>query len=220
MAKQQQRSAGHLIQRIARRERTSPIPVTTQKVRLRDGTQGEVQTLSLSDADVPDRTYFGEVCSAKYDNEALSLAFAQSKLGQAQLRSLVIISMTPNAAAQFLRSLEEMRNPSLEDIAKLSNISPQPLSSFPTDEPEQTASLIANVVAVAISGRETCMDFYHANAFTHLTVRETKQMFLEPVVRVNIRTQSMLSLVRRLQELRGDFPSDAMAFEEAIHDAR
>src|SRR6266480_3033162 len=99
MTKQQQRAAGHLIQRIARRERTTPIPVTTHRVRFKDGTAGEIQSLSLADADVPDRTYFGEACSAKYENETVSMAFAQPKLGLG-LRSLVIVSMTPPAAAQ------------------------------------------------------------------------------------------------------------------------
>src|SRR5437868_6498460 len=104
MAKSSQRSTGHLIQRIARRERTTPIPVAVQRVRLKDGSAGEVHSLNLSEADVPDRTYFGEGCSAKYENESVSIAFAQPKLGGG-LRSLVIIAMTPPAAAQFVRSI-------------------------------------------------------------------------------------------------------------------
>ncbi len=106
-----------------------------------------------------------------------------------------------------------MQNPGLDAIAKAVGLRPEPLLKYPGEEPEQTASLIANMCAVAISGRETCMDFYHANAFAHATVQETKQMYLEPVVRVNTRTSLVLSLVEFLQEVRGKFPSDATALE-------
>lgn len=202
---------GQLVQTFARREKGTPVPVTTRQVTLKDGTAGTVHGINLSEAEVPDRTYVGETCGAICENNMVKITFAQPKLGGG-LRSLVIISMTPLAATQFLHSIERLQSPSLEEIAAKSNITEEPLSDLPTSEPEQTASLIANMVAAAFSGRETCMDFYHANAFTIAALPATSKMHLEPVVRINTRTSLMLALVHRLQELRRDFPVDATAW--------
>jgi hypothetical protein len=203
-----QHRGGQLVQTFARREKGTAVHVTARQVTLKDGTSGTVHGINLSEAEVPDRSYVAETCGAIYENNTVKLMFAQPKLGGG-LRSLVIISMTPLAAAQFLHAVEHLQNVSLDEIATKSNIIKEPLSDFPATEPEQTAGLAANMVAAAFSGRETCMDFYHANAFTVAALPATSKLHLEPVVRINTRTSLMLALVHRLQELRSEFPADA-----------
>jgi hypothetical protein len=187
---------------------------------LRDGTPADAYGIDLTNADVPDKTYFGECCGADYFGGVARIMFAQPKIGGGPtLRSLVLISMTPPAAAYFSKSLEEMRNPSLEEIVSQVKIPEKALSEFPPAEPEQTASLIANIVAVAVHGHECCLDFYHANAFSHLAAQKSNlnHLFLEPVVRVTTSTALLLSLMRRLQELRTHFPATPDLPEEVSH---
>lgn len=195
-----------------RRERGIAIPVTTRRITLRDGTAGEELSLSLKDAEVPDRSYFGQECSAKYADDVLLIAFAQPKLG-GDLRTLLMISMPTPAAAQFIRSVEKMSDPTLSDIATNVKVQEGSLLEFPAIEPEQTVTLAANIVAVAVSGHETCLDFYHASAFSYLHLRQTKNMYLEPVVRVNTRTSLMLALMRRLKEIAVRFPPHVHVLE-------
>jgi hypothetical protein len=207
MAKQPK--TGHLVQRF-RKERGVPIKVERHAITLPDGTEGAMAAIDLSQAEVPDRSYVADACGARYQNETVDLMFAQPKLGGG-LRSLALISMTPLAAAQLLRSLEEMRAPGLASIAEQLHINEEPLLDFPTTEPDQTAVLVANIAAVAVSGRETCMDFYHANAFSYLQMNRTNNVTLEPVVRINTRTALLLSLVKKMKILSEQFPSDAKA---------
>src|SRR5258706_12104897 len=106
MAKPQSRS-GTALSRFVRRERGDAIPVETRKVTLKDGSSGEVSTLSLANAEVPDRSYYGDACAVGYANETVRIVFAQPKLGNGNdFRTLVMISMTPASAVQFVRSVD------------------------------------------------------------------------------------------------------------------
>jgi len=206
MTKPQPRT-GQLVSRQTRRERGTPIPVETKRVTLQDGSAGTVSSLSLATAEVPERSYLAEACTVAYENHALALVFAQPKIGGKGLRSLLLITMTPSAATLFIRSVEEMDSPTLTDIARMTDIESEPLMKFPDEEPVQTATFIANIAAVAVSGREVTIDFYHANAFSYLHMRFERSLYLEPVVRVNLRTSQFLSLMDRMKELRAAFPS-------------
>ena len=210
--------SSHLVQTAQRRERGTAVPVSTRRVTLADGMSVELQGINLANADVPDRSYFGEICGVRYLNQAVTLMFAQPKLGDDGLRSLVLIAMTPSSGAHFTKSLDDLRNPSLEEIVKQSNIEDRPLSEFPREEPEQTAALTANIVAVAIHGHECCLDFYHANAFSHAAARQSNQMYLDPVVRVTTYTALLWSLQRGLRELKKGYPRDALLIEEVAND--
>ena len=211
MAKQPK--GGHLVPHLARRERGTALTVHTRRETLPDGTIGAVGFIDMSNAEVPERSYLAEACGARYQKETVSILFAQPKLDSG-LRSMALVSMTPLATAQFVQSIESMRDPSLQEMSKQLKIEPERLIDFPTTEPEQTASLIANVVAVAVSGRDSCMDFYHANAFSYLHLKTNNHMYLEPVVRVNLRTSLLLALMPCLKEFQTNFPPDAALWEE------
>lgn len=198
-----------------RRERGTPLKVEAKRVTLPDGATGQVLSMALGEAEVPDRSYLAEACALTYDHDTMRIAFAQPKLDGKGLRTLLLIAMTPNAAANFLRSMREMKDPTLVEIAATVGLKAEPLITFPTEEPDQTAPVIANVVAVAVQARETTMDFYHANAFSHMHVRQDKEIYLEPVVRVNVRTALVLSMVERIEQLRAEFPPSDVAVAQA-----
>ncbi len=211
--------SGHLVETWQRRERGTAVPLSLHRIKLRDGSSAEVHGIDLTNADIPDKSYFGESCGVDYSDDLVRVMFAQPKLGGDGLRSLVLITMTPPAAAQFGKSLEKMTNPSLESLVGQTKITDKALSKFPTNEPEQTAALIADMVAVAVHGQECCLDFYHANAFSHLAAQRANasQLYLEPVVRVTTSSGLLLSLMRRLKQLRSQFPASIDIAEEEEH---
>lgn len=199
-----------------RRERGSAVPLTTYQVKLADGSGAVHYGVDLTNAEIPDKTYFGEIGGVDYHRNVVRIMFAQPKLGTEELRSLVIISMNPHAAAYFSKSLDGMGSPSLEEILATFHGDPQALSAFPKEEPDQTASLIANIVAAAVHSYECCLDFYHVNAFAHLAVKniaKARELYLEPVVRIQTSSALLLSLKTRLAQMRKDYPTLA-AVEE------
>ncbi len=203
-----QHKAYTLAPTFSRRERGTPLRVTSEQIKLKDGSTGFVHGINLYDAEVPDKTYLAECCGARFENATVRLMFGQPKLGGG-MRSLVLISMSPTAVGQFLDMVNALQGPSLDDLVKMTGITPEPLSELPGTEPEQTAALIANMVAAAFANTETCLDFYHANAFTMASLQKTNQAYIEPIVRINTRTALFASLAKRLNDMRSEFPADA-----------
>ncbi len=203
-----------LIRYAARPERGVSIPVVPRRVILPDGKTATAGAIDLASAEVPERSYLAQACGAKYERYTVTIMLAQPKL-DGGFRNLVLIAMTPSSVAQFLLSVDEMSNPSLKEIAEQIKIEPEPISQFPTTEPEQTATLPANMIAVAISGHDTCMDFYNANAFSQIKVRTSNQINLEPMVRVTLTTALFMALITVLRQLAESFPPDAAAWKEA-----
>ncbi len=162
-------------------------------------------SISLANADIPERTYDSDVAGAIYEKDLVKLMFAQAKLGGG-LRSLVIVSMTPIATAQFLQMMTQMSKPSIREIADGTNIQVEALTPFPDVEPDQTASLRANVVAAAFSGQDACFDFYQISPFAAAQLPTTSKLNLEAVVRVNTYTSLAVSLIEKLQEFAKVFP--------------
>lgn len=170
--------------------------------------------MNLSTADIPERTYEGDVSGATYERELVRIMFAQPKLGGG-LRSLVIITMTPIAVAQFLNMIDSLEKPSLAEIVANVKINPESLTDFPKTEPDQTAALRANVVAAAFSGQEACFDFYYASPFSAAAISSTSQLNLEPIVRINTHTSVSISLIARLREFAERFPPSAKMREKS-----
>lgn len=196
---------GQVTHTFSRRERGTPISVESHKIQMPDGAAGLAYGINMAAAEVPDRVYFGGTCGVYYSPPLLKIMFAQPKLGNTGLRSMLLLSMTPLGVEQFLRSVDELKEPSLDDIARTVRIEPEALTEVPNEEPEQTAEFAANIIASAFSGLDSCLDFYNANAFSMLSLRMQNKLYLEPIVRVNTRTSLVLSLVRRLREVQTEF---------------
>ena len=122
-----------------------------------------------------------------------------------RLRTLLIVSMPAIAIPGFLDSIARMQSPSLDDIAARINIQSETATTFHT-EAEQTVEVDANIVAMAFSGNEACLDFYESSPFSMASLPVTNNLNLIPVVRVNTRTSLALGMIARLRELQKQFP--------------
>jgi len=76
------------------------------------------------------------------------------------------------------------------------------------EEPEQTVTLFANMIGLAFAGREACMDFYHASAFSMHQANQNRKMAVESVVRVILGSGLLLPLLDRLHELEESLPKE------------
>ncbi len=164
--------------------------------------------IDLANVPVPDRRYVSDlVCVLqKPGNSGIKLVFGQQKLSGSGFRSLVIIDMSTAAVRHFNSSMSTMKNPSLEEIAERTGLEPEPLADV-TDEPEQTVAFASNVVLAAVSGMEACLDFYHVSSFSIASAQTTRKVGVDPVVRVDIRTALLLSLVEKLHEFESALPA-------------
>ncbi len=208
---------GH-VQTLVRRERGIAVPVSARKVTLPDGSVITEHGIDLSNIEVPDRVYEGEAAGAFFENGLVKVMFAQPKLGpRGGLRSLVILTMTPQAVRQLVNLIDALDSPSLPEIAQTVNLEPAPLMEYPEEEPDQTASLRASMAAVAFSGQDAALDFYYSNAFSVAYVKRTSQLHLEPVVRVNTYTALCLSLYEKLGTFVEEFPPFVKRSMEVKH---
>lgn len=198
---------------VLRRGEGTPVSVVSRLVTGADGSSRQTHGINLSEAEVPTRRYLAETCAVEYENDLVRLMFAQRRRSSADLRSLVIVVMTPLATVHFLESIKSMKSPTLSEIAEKYKFAPEKLADI-KQEPDQTIELVANIVAAAFSGREACLDFYHASSFAFVAVKTTNRLALEPIVRVDMRTSLFNLIVQRLRELQSDFPSDAILVKE------
>lgn len=187
------------------------IDVIHQTVPQPDGTSLSIVGLNLSNAPVPERRYAADLATVLYKRELVKLVFAQETISSTSptLRSMLVVHVAPNAARQFLHSLVQMGPPGIDELARKSGIEPEPLSELDS-EPDQTVAFAANLVAAAIGGREACLDFYHASAFSMVNIAKASKLPIDPVVRVDLRTSLLMSLRNALQELEGSFPPETV----------
>lgn len=198
--------SGVLMRSVSRRKEGFPIPVETKHITLPDGTTGAAYGVDLSDVEVPDRHYHARTCGIDHIRDTVELLFAQPRRDdQNQLRTLLVVSMPTMSTYPFVEGIDHMQNPSLADIVSKTKISSESVTTFRV-EAEQTVEVDANIIATAISGNDSCLDFYHASAFSIAALPSTNRLNLIPVVRVNIRTSLLLGLIECLREFQKDLP--------------
>jgi hypothetical protein len=111
--------------------------------------------------------------------------------------------MSEQAAASFLLSIKEMKNPTLQEIISTANIAPEELSqATEPSQQNQAVSLFANLGIAAFAGDEACIDFYHISAFAAGLVQQARKVAVEPVVRIDLRSSLMLAMLHGLDNLR------------------
>ena len=182
-------------------------------VHLQQSVRADGQTTSslgidLSGAPVPDRRYVADVVSVIPGRDVIKLLFGQEKVSSG-LRSLVVIHMAQFAVGAFVSAILDMKNPTVAEVMKISNIDAKLLSSI-SDEPEQTVAMTASVAAAAVSGQEACVDFYQISPFARLNVMASKKISVDPVVRVELSTSLLVALVEKLKEISSNFPHEVM----------
>ncbi len=126
--------------------------------------------------------------------------FGQECVGGKSWRSLLNVHMSRESMGRFVSSLQKMSGPTLAEITVAAKIDIGSLTKTIV-EPEQAFALTANLAITAISGNETCLDFYQASPFAIRNVMQTKKLPLDPVVRVDMPTALFLSLVEGIRAL-------------------
>lgn len=161
--------------------------------------------IDLGLAQVPDRRYVADTANAIYANDTLKLLFGQTKL-DGGLRSLLIIYFAAERLETFLEAINTMPKPSLAEIIGRLQLQAITLEQI-SREPEQTTSLVANIVGVGVSGREACLDFYHMSPFSILKIPSTHKVALDPVVRIHVPTALFAALIDRLKQIKQQLPT-------------
>jgi hypothetical protein len=162
--------------------------------------------VNLATAPVPDRKFTADTCSVILTVSTAKFVFGQERIDGKGLRSAIVIQMSRNASANFVRICDSMSNPSVDEIAKSEKIPVERMSDV-MEEPPQALTLSANMPLGAITGHEACIDFYQASPFAMGVVMRSQKLSLEPVVRIDLRTSLLIGL---LQELRSRLTDDEL----------
>ena len=169
------------------------------------GGSSAVMRASFANVPVPSKRYSSDMGAVSYSRETFKILFGQEKLNsESELRTLLIVKMTPGAVARFLKSVEEA-DPKFEALAKQAGLEPESMNTF-AGEPKETVAFDANFVLAAFSGREACLDFYHSSAFSVSSSIHTKKLALDPVVRVDLRSTLLLGLIKTLRQTLSTLP--------------
>lgn len=164
--------------------------------------------VNFASAKAPQRTYSAETCSLQYRNGEVYFVFGQRTLTGDALDSAISLRMHGFYARQVLKSIDAMSEPGLDEIARLVRIEREPLDRIEAN-PNQLAKLSSNIVQVAVSGHDTCLDFYQISPQSVMKAKVAGRggdVDLIPVARVDVRTSIFLSLVDELRNLSENFP--------------
>jgi hypothetical protein len=156
-------------------------------------TETEVFGIDMSSAPIPQRRYAAEQCSVRFANNEVRIIFGQLDFSGDSFETALLIRMSPKALKQFADSLHGMSDPSPLQVCTILKVEPETLCSIKSAK--QIVNMAANICSVAVSGHESCMDFYHTSAFASLKSRTTHQLEVEPVVRVDLRTSLLVPLI-------------------------
>lgn len=173
------------------------------EVKLTTGVSVDGQTVTsvgvdLSKAPVPDRKFAADTCTLIVRSYAVKLLFGQERIDGKGLRSAIVVQMSRVSGANLVRIIESMKAPSLQDVVNAEGIQSEPLSPLP-DEPPQALTLSANMAIFAMTGQDSCIDFYQASPFAMAVALRAKKLQLDPVVRVEVRTPLLISLIAELR---------------------
>ena len=177
------------------------IPTTEQARR------GNVVTVGLDfkNAPTPTRKYAADTCDVIERRGDLILIFGQESVFEFELDSVLQIRLSKIAAEGFFKLLEGPWTGVTQEenwtalLTKL-NLPIEKLTPV-SKKPPQEAKIVANYAGVAISGTDTCIDFYYSSAFAMQQFSQTKKMFAEPMVRIDMHTALFVSLVDRMKNL-------------------
>lgn len=167
-------------------------------------------SIDLSTAQVPDRRYAAEVGAILISDSMVRLLFGQTKAIGEGLSSLLVIHMPFRAARVFLHSMIPVAKTALEFMTT-NHVRNSPLLDLKSQkEPLQTATVEANIVAAAYTGREACMDFYHSSSFAIHGFGISGKFFGEPTVRVTLPLSLMMGIHDSLLQHKSELPADEL----------
>lgn len=173
-------------------------------------------TVDLRSAPVPERKYLAESCDVRLRPSSVALLFAQERFGTGGIRSLLVVQVSPSGIARFLKSIDDIK-PGIEELAAQLGISADESGVEIEQEPPQTIALSASMILTAVSGDEACLDFFKASPFSMSTAQQTRKLALDPVVRVDLSSSLMLSLVEKMRDIAPQLPRSAFPVDIPEH---
>jgi hypothetical protein len=185
------------------------VDLTVQAVRDVEGAGLATYSANLGSAPVPHRRYSADRWSLVYSRETVKLLFGQERISTNELRTLLIIKMSPGAAKHFLSTVDAVVGVGFAGSAEMLGISAEEAVNIES-EPTDTVAFDANFIVAASVGRESCMDFYHASAFSKGAVLQTHKLALDPIVRVDLRSSMVLGLIDSLRVLIARLPDELL----------
>jgi hypothetical protein len=186
------------------------IETARRMVPLPNGSSSFELVLDFGKAPVPERKYVANVGSVTYEkDEALYLIFGQRTVAgrTRELRTIIEVAVSSVGALMFLRSLESIREQLKVLDRQIGHV--DGLSDVAQEVPgPQTATLAANQIVIAFSGREAVMDFYHASPFVLSQLNNNGKFAVDPVVRVILPSRLLLTVISKVEEYKKEFPKE------------
>ncbi|MFL9979729.1 hypothetical protein [Paraburkholderia graminis] len=163
--------------------------------------------INLSSAPVPERRYVADCVSVEVRNRIANLLFGQEKVGgSGALRSLIELKMNPDGIAMFLGVAGSMQGITVDELFAMSRAPVESLRKI-EQEPEQTVAFAANMVSASFTTQEACLDFYQASASSMAQAKVTRQIAVDPVVRVELRLALAVALLKELKRVSAELTS-------------
>lgn len=151
--------------------------------------------MELAQADPPERQYTADSVVLAIKEDIVHLAFAQSKLDDSGLRSMLDVCMPIDHAWNYARSLRALLPPPANTGLK----SPVSIGR----EPDEVVAVTATLGLMVAAHYEATADFYYIAARDHNKVvsASTTHINVEPVVRINMSAAVARGLIEPLIEL-------------------
>lgn len=182
-------------------------------VQITDAGNGrKVLQADLNQVPAPSKQYVAELASVAYDKETVLLYFAQELVGGGGLRNLLVIHMAPLNAVRFLDIVEDIRKPSIQEVADKLGIKPAELADVKS-EPKDTVALSVTAGMAGLSGRDACIDFFSASPFSIGLAQRAQKLSLDPVVRVTLRASLLVALISKMRAVVDEIPESLKADE-------
>jgi hypothetical protein len=182
------------------------VSVVLGQIASTSGLSLQTAAINLAQAPVPERKYVADAYGVNYSSGAVQLLFGQRRIGGSDLRSLLVIQMSPTGAARFLATSNQLAPLSLTDMATQYGIVAEKSFQIST-EPSQTVALAAGLSLMAAAADEATIDFYQASAFALSAMLHSSELALDPVVRIDLRTSLLLGLFEDLRKLTPQLPN-------------
>lgn len=180
------------------------VPVYKQAIPQPDGTTAVSFGISFDDIPIPERRYVADVGGVIFDGTVFQLLFGQRKIASTDLRSLVAVSVSPDAARRFVQTCETFLPETQQTIEKL-GIKRPPLLAL-SAEPAQTVAVAANIIAAARAIAEASFDFYHTSAFSLHALKTREVLAVDPILRVDLPAGLQLAIIEELVNLMDRLP--------------
>ena len=152
-------------------------------------------SIDMSKTTVPDRSFTADILGIDRNGHMFKLLFGQENVYGGGLLSLLVVQMAPHAIEQFVHSFESIE----ASLATVANGLPKGVLHTVTAKPDQMVVLKANMAISGFTGADGCLDFYNASPFSIQHVSATRKLPLEAVVRVQVPTALMFTMLEELQ---------------------